>query len=99
MDRYPYLGTFYYLTNVYLRRIGTLHFYLHVHKNTITQTPINYLPLFVQDPKPAPQAAKEKKKKKVERVKAVGEGLEGFVDWGEPTASEPAKEKEDDMST
>ena len=43
MDRYPYLGTLYYLTSVYLRRIGTLQFYLHVHKNTITQTPIKFL--------------------------------------------------------
>ena len=38
-----YLGTLYYLTSVYLRRIGTLHFYLHVHKNTITQIPIKFL--------------------------------------------------------
>ena len=43
MDRYPYLGTLYYLTSVYLRRIGTFHFYLHVHKNTTTQTPIKFL--------------------------------------------------------
>ena len=46
----------------------------------------NYIPSSTQDPKPAPQAAKEKKKK-VERVKAIDEGLEGFVDWGEPTAN------------
>ena len=43
MDQYPYLGTFYYLTSVYLRRIGTFYFYLHVHKNTITQTLIKFL--------------------------------------------------------
>ena len=43
MDRYPYLGTLYYLTSVYLHIIGTLHFYFHVHKNTITQTPIKFL--------------------------------------------------------
>ena len=43
MDRYPYLGTLYYLTSVYLHRIDTFHFYLHVHKNTITQTPIKFL--------------------------------------------------------
>ena len=43
VDRYPYLGTLYYLTSVYLRRIGTLHFYLYVHKNIITQTPIKFL--------------------------------------------------------
>ena len=36
-DQYPYLGTLYYLKSVYLRRIGTLHFYLHVRKNIITQ--------------------------------------------------------------
>ena len=39
-----------------------------------------------------------KRKNKVGRVKVVGEGLEGFVDWGEPITSEPTKEKEDDMS-
>ena len=46
--------------------------------------------MFAQDPKPAPQVAKGKKKKKenkVGRVKVAGKGLEGFVDWGEPTAS------------
>ena len=43
MDLYLYLGKFYYLTSVYLCRIGTLHFYLHVHKNTITQTAIKFL--------------------------------------------------------
>ena len=43
VDRYPYLGILYFLTSVYLRRIGTLHFYLHLHKNTITQMPIKFL--------------------------------------------------------
>ena len=50
----------------------------------------------------APQAAKEKKKKKEKkagRVMAVGVGLEGFVDWGEPTTSVLIKEIEDDMSS
>ena len=28
VDRYLYLGTLYYLTSVYLRKIGTLHFLL-----------------------------------------------------------------------
>ena len=40
-------------------------------------------PLVVQDPKPAPQAAKKKKGKKgkkVKQVKAAGVGLEGLVD-------------------
>ena len=50
MDRYPYLGTFYYLTSVYLHRIGTLHFYLHVHKNTITQMPIKFLASLLGNP-------------------------------------------------
>ena len=40
---------------------------------------------------------KEKRKKKVGQVKATDEGLEGFIDWGEPTASEPTKKKKDDM--
>ena len=31
-------------------------------------------------------------------MKAVNKSLEVFVNWGEPTASEPNKEKEDDMS-
>ena len=39
----------------------------------------DYLPLSAQDPKLAPHAVK-KKKKKVGRVKATREGLEGFVD-------------------
>ena len=63
---------------------------------------LDYLPLFAKDPKLAPQAAKEKKKNKEEnvgRVKAADEGLEGFVDWGEPTASGLAKDKEGDMSS
>ena len=42
---------------------------------------------------------KKTKKEKVGRVKAVGRGLEGFVDWGERTASGPAKEKEGNMSS
>ena len=56
----------------------------------------------MQDPQLTPQAAKEKKnkkrKQKVGQVKVVDKGLEGFADWGEPKASEPAKEKEDGMS-
>ena len=41
----------------------------------------NYLPLFARYSEPAPQTAKKKRmKKKVGRVKDVGEGLEGFVD-------------------
>ena len=41
---------------------------------------------------------KKIRKKKVMRVKAVGEGFKGFVDWGKPITSELAKENEDDMS-
>ena len=57
-----------------------------------------------QDPKPALQAMKKKKKKKKKKAKkgghtkAAGVGLEGFMDWTDPTASELADEKEDDMS-
>ena len=39
----------------------------------------DHLPLVVQDPKIAPQAAK-KKEKKFGQAKAAGKGLEGFVD-------------------
>ena len=39
MDRYLYLGTLYYLTSVYLRKIGTHHIFL-IH---ITNTPIKFL--------------------------------------------------------
>ena len=55
----------------------------------------------MQDPKPAPQVRKKKKKKKgkkVGQIKAVGEGLEGFVDWVDPIVSELTEEREDDMS-
>ena len=39
----------------------------------------DHLPLVVQDPKLAPQAAK-KKEKKFGQAKAAGKGLKGFVD-------------------
>ena len=42
---------------------------------------------------------KKKKAKKGGQTKATGTGLEGFGDWTDPTASEPAKEREDDMSS
>ena len=42
---------------------------------------------------------KKKKEKKAGWVKVVGEGFEGFVDWGEPTASRLTKEKKGDMSS
>ena len=52
-------------------------------------------PLVVHDPKPAPQEAKKKKGK----IKASGAGFEGFVEWVDPIASDPAEEMEDDMSS
>ena len=57
-----------------------------------------------RDPQSAPQAAKKKKKKKKrenkgEQTKAADAGLKGFMDWTDPTASELAKEGEDDMSS
>ena len=64
----------------------------------------NQLPLAERDPQPTPQAMKKKKKKKKKKpkkgrqTKAVGAGLEGFVDWMDPTTSEMANEGEDDMS-
>ena len=42
---------------------------------------------------------KKKKAKKGGQTKAVGAGLEGFVDWTNPTASEPTEKREDDMSS
>ena len=52
-------------------------------------------PLAVQDSKPAPQVAKKKKGK----IKATGARLEGFVEWVDSIASDPAKEREDNMSS
>ena len=49
-----------------------------------------------QDSRPNPQVAKKKKKKG--KIIAVGAGLEDFVDWVDPNASDPAKERENDMS-
>ena len=43
-------------------------------------------PLDEQDSRPAPQVAKKKKKGK---IIATGAGLEGFVDWVDPNASDP----------
>ena len=37
--------------------------------------------------------------KKVGQIKATGTGLEGFVDWVDPISSEPAEERDDDMSS
>ena len=39
------------------------------------------------------------KKKKKGKIIAVGAGLEDFVDWIDPNASDPAKERENDMSS
>ena len=52
-------------------------------------------PLVVQDSKPTPQAAKKKKTK----IKAAVLGLEGFVDWVDPIASDSVEERGDDMSS
>ena len=54
------------------------------------------LPLDEQDSRYAPQAGKKKKKKS--KIITIGTGLEGFVDWVDPNASDPAKEREDSMS-
>ena len=42
---------------------------------------------------------KKKKTKKVGHIKAIDTGLEGFVDWVDPISSEPAEEREGDMSS
>ena len=52
-------------------------------------------------PKAAPQATEKKKRKKAKKVgqiKAADAGLDGFVDWVDPISSEPAEEREGDMS-
>ena len=49
-----------------------------------------------QDSPLVPQAAKKTKKGK---ITAAGAGLEGFVDWVSPNASNPTEEKEDNMSS
>ena len=58
---------------------------------------LDYLPLALQDPKPAPQAV-IKKKKKFRQEKAVDEELEGFVNWTNPVVSQLVKEREAEMS-
>ena len=52
----------------------------------------------MQDPKHVPQPTKKKKKKKTEHAKAVGVGMEGFMDWMNPRVSESAEEEEAEMS-
>ena len=32
-------------------------------------------------------------------IKVVGAGLEGFMDWLDPTASDPTEKREEDMSS
>ena len=60
----------------------------------------DHLPLVVQDPKPIPQAVKKKKKKKkIGQAKAIGAGLERFVDWTNSGVSESAEEEEAKMSS
>ena len=46
MDRYPYLGTFYYLTSIYLRRIGAvfiLFYFICIFLIQNTNTLIKFL--------------------------------------------------------
>ena len=45
MDRYPYLGTLYYLTSVYLRKIGSYYIFDCIFLIHITNTPIKFLAL------------------------------------------------------
>ena len=52
----------------------------------------------MQDPKPIPQTAKKKNKKKTMQAKAADAGLEGFVNWTNPGVSKSAKEEEVEMS-
>ena len=57
-----------------------------------------------QDPEIASQATKKKKKKKKNakkggQTKVVIIGLKGFVDWTDPTTSEPTKERENNISS
>ena len=40
MDRYPYLGILYYLTSVYLGKIGSIHISLHILYLHNIKTPI-----------------------------------------------------------
>ena len=42
---------------------------------------------------------KKKKKKKKRKIIVVGVGLESFVDWVDLNSSEPAEEREGDMSS
>ena len=55
------------------------------------------LPLAVQKPNLAPQAV-TKKKKKSRQVKAVDEGLEGFMDWKNMKISQSNEEREVEMT-
>ena len=41
---------------------------------------------------------RKKKKKKKGKIITSGAGLEGFVDWLDPNASDPVEKREDDMS-
>ena len=43
MDQYPYLGTLYYLTNVYLDIIGTIGIFFYIFLIQNTNTPIKFL--------------------------------------------------------
>ena len=58
---------------------------------------LDCLPLVVQNPNLAPQVV-TKKKKKSRQVKAVDEGLEGFVDWTNMKISQSTEEREVEMT-
>ena len=47
----------------------------------------------VQDPKLTPKATKKKKR----NIKAASAELEGFLEWVDSIASDPAEERENDM--
>ena len=64
------------------------------HNTSATFVQLDQSPLDEHYSRPAPEAVKKKKKGK---VKAVGEELEGFVDWVDLIASDPIEKREDDM--
>ena len=57
----------------------------------------NQSPLREQYSQLAPQTVKRKKENKVGHIKAADTGLEGFVDWVDPTSSEPTEGRKNDM--
>ena len=53
----------------------------------------------IKDLEHALRPAKKKGKKKKGNIKAVGAGLEGFVDWADPDANASTEKREDNMSS